>query len=246
MAALTPAKAELIGIILHSALYGIFLILFVGSLYIPLSRLRRQILFVLITVHWVLQLLRLLDAFIYHANDEGGQAHIMLTGQKKNVIKTAFYVAQTFVGDCTMIVYCLGAQLEGHHSSSPSDHGLLVAGSGVAYSFAHLTPKEYFHFDCWSLGITVFATTLCTNVTVTSLIAYRVWSIHRPLKAIAQQSLMPVIQVILESAAIYTLCLILTLAGYLAKENYQFITLDATSPVIGIAFALIIVRVGLG
>ncbi|KAF8889032.1 hypothetical protein BD779DRAFT_1671995 [Infundibulicybe gibba] len=264
MAALTLAEAEMIGILLHSALYGIFLVLFVGSLYIPLSRPRRQstppnrflisvtiVLFVLITVHWVLQLLRLIDAFIYHANDDEGPSKYYADGaQRKNVVKTAFYVAQTFTGDCTMayrLYIVWGRNWKIVVLPALLSTGLLVAGSGATYSFAHLTPGEnIFVSSAGHWVLTVFATTLCTNVTVTSLIAYRVWSIHRPMKGVAQQSSMPVIQVILESAAIYTVCLIPTLAGYLGKENYQFITLDATSPAIGIAFALIIVRVGLG
>ncbi|KAF8889030.1 hypothetical protein BD779DRAFT_1671992 [Infundibulicybe gibba] len=227
MAALTIAEAEMIGIILHSALYGIFLVLFVGSLYIPLSRRRRQstppnrflmsvtiVLFVLITGHWVLQLLRLLDAFIYHADDDGGpSAYYAHETQRKNVVKTAFYVAQTFTGDCAMVyrLYIVwGRNWKVIILPALLTTGLLVAGSGATYSFAHLTPGE--NIFIWSAGplvLTMFATTLCTSVTVTSLIAYRIWSVYRPLKGITQQSPM-------------------------------------TSPAIGIAFALIIVRVGLG
>ncbi|KAF8893080.1 hypothetical protein BD779DRAFT_1798439 [Infundibulicybe gibba] len=264
MAALTLAEAELIGIILHSALYGIFLILFVGSIYVPLSRLRRWtappnrilmsvtiILFILITIHWILQLLRLIDAFIYYADDDGGPSAYYANGAgSKNVVKTAFYIVQTFVGDCTM-VYRLYI-VWGHSwrvSVVPAllASGVLAAGGGVVYSFAHLTPGEnVFVSSAGHWVLAVFAATLGINIIVTSLISYRIWSIHRRLRGIAQHSPMPVVHIILESAAIYTCCLIVTLTGYLSKENYQFISLDATSPVIGIAFALIIVRVGLG
>ncbi|KAF8893081.1 hypothetical protein BD779DRAFT_1508763 [Infundibulicybe gibba] len=235
MTALTLAEAELIGIILHSALYGIFVILFVGSIYVPLSRLRRRtappnrilmsvtiILFILITIHWILQLLRLIDAFIYYADDDGGPSAYYADGAgSKNVTKTAFYIVQTFVGDCTM-VYRLYI-VWGHNWR-------VTAGGGVLYSFTRLTPGEnVFVSSSGHWVLTVFAATLGTNITVTSLISYRIWSVHRPLRGIAQYSLM-------------VFCLIVTLTGYLSKENYQFISLDATSPVIGIAFALIIVR----
>jgi len=265
--ALSISTAELVGMIIHSTLYGLYIVLFIGSLYVPWSRRRRYgrggqpiniilltvtiILFFLITIHWVLQFTRLVDAFVYHYDDEGGpDAYYEYAANIKNVVKTAFYVAQTFVGDFTMVyrLYVVwGRNLWVIILPCLTSFGLLVAGSGVVYEFSHLSQNEsVFITSAGHWVLTVFATTLTTNIIVTVLIAYRIWSIHRPVKGIAQNSLMPVVQIILESAAIYTIVLILTLVGYLAKNNYQFITLDATSPAIGISFALIIVRVGMG
>ncbi|KAF8893077.1 hypothetical protein BD779DRAFT_1508743 [Infundibulicybe gibba] len=273
MAGLTLAEAELIGIVLHSALYGIFLVLFVGSIYVPLSRLRRQtaplnrilmsvqgvtiILFILITIHWILQLLRLIDAFIYHVDDDGGPSAYYANGaESKNVIKTALYLAQMFVGDCTMVyrLYIVwGRNWQVSVLPALLVAGVLVAGSGVVYSFAHLTLGEnVFVSSAGHWVLTVLAATLCINITVTSLIAYRIWSLHRHLKGITQHNLMVSHQRSMSRSHTYRVsppsqcCSTVTLTGYLTKENYQFISLDATSPVIGIAFALIIVRVGLG
>lgn len=41
-------------------------------------------------------------------------------------------------------------------------------------------------------------------------------------------------------------CTFTTFVAYLVQSNFQFPGLDSTSPVIGIVFCLIIVRVGLG
>ncbi|KAJ3779874.1 hypothetical protein GGU10DRAFT_337653, partial [Lentinula aff. detonsa] len=48
------------------------------------------------------------------------------------------------------------------------------------------------------------------------------------------------------SAALYTATALLTLIGYTTKNNWQFITIDMLSPIIGIAFTLISVRMNHG
>ncbi|KAF8889042.1 hypothetical protein BD779DRAFT_1672005 [Infundibulicybe gibba] len=245
MVALTIGMAELVGTVLQSCLYGVYLVLFAGCLYVSLGKQRGRrrpinkflftvtiVLFILITSHWIIQILRLLDAFIYGVDGEPDK-YYGYGANPKNVAKTALYVAQTVVGDCTMIyrLYVVwGRNWKIIVIPSILTVGLTGAGAGVVYAFS----------------LIVFATTLTTNVIVTTLISYRVWSIHRQVATTAQQRITPVIHVIMDSALIYTFFLVLTHAGYLAKNVYQFIALDMASPAIGIAFSLIIVRVGLG
>jgi hypothetical protein len=57
---------------------------------------------------------------------------------------------------------------------------------------------------------------------------------------------MPAIVVVVESAVIIVIWELSTLVLYLLKSNAQFITLNASSPIIGISFMLIIVRVSMG
>ncbi|KAJ3751539.1 hypothetical protein DFH05DRAFT_1539658 [Lentinula detonsa] len=78
----------------------------------------------------------------------------------------------------------------------------------------------------------------------TSLIVARVSRIKRKVKGVAVQSggLATVLHVIIESAALYTATALFTLIGYTTKNNWQFITIDMLSPIIGISFTLISVR----
>jgi len=262
MVALTLAMSELVGTVLQSVLYGIYFMLFVGSIYIPVVKHHRRsrspinkvlltvsiLLFLLISAHWGVQIARLVDAFIVHGHDPN--AYYGDPAQVKNVTKTGLYVAQTFVGDFTMVYRLFivwGRNYKVIILPCLTSFGLLVAGSGVAYSFAHVTPGEdIFNSMAGRWIVSVFATSLSTNMIVTVLIAYKIWTIQRPVKTTSQRSLMPIMAIFLESAAIYTVCLILTHSAYLGKATFQFITLDITSPAIGISFALIIVRVGLG
>ncbi|KAF4567666.1 hypothetical protein EYR40_006669 [Pleurotus pulmonarius] len=264
MPSLTLPMAELAGIVVHSTLFGIYCILFVGSLYVFFAKekgVRRPInkfllivditLFILIVVHWILQIDRLFEAFIYKANDPGGPAaYYKAAREVKFVVKTAFYVAQMFVGDTTMIyrLYIVwGGDWRIVVLPTITTTALTIAGINVVVSFARQAPGvDIFTSASGHWIVTVFATTLFTNILVTSLISWRVWSFSRRLDDINRRSSRPVIQIVVESALIYTVCLLITHVSYLAKAPFQFIALDATSPAIGIAFALLVVRVGLG
>ncbi|TFK34232.1 hypothetical protein BDQ12DRAFT_727017 [Crucibulum laeve] len=196
MVALTPAHAELIGLIVQSALYGIY---------------------------------------------------IINASEKKNVAKTVLYILQTFVGDFTMIYRLFivwGRDWRIILLPSLSSLGLLVAGSGASYSFAHLKSGEsVFVSSAGHWIVAVFVTTLTSNVIVTG----KIWSIDKKTNKLARSgNAMFVVQIILESAGLYTISLIVTHIGYLTNQTYEFVALDATSPIIGISFSLIIVRVGLG
>ncbi|KAL4268227.1 hypothetical protein AB1N83_001997 [Pleurotus pulmonarius] len=264
MPSLTLPMAELAGIVVHSTLFGIYCILFVGSLYVFFAKekgVRRPVnkfllivditLFILIVVHWILQIDRLFEAFIYKANDPGGPAaYYKAAREVKFVVKTAFYVAQMFVGDTTMIyrLYIVwGGDWRIVVLPTITTTALTIAGINVVVSFARQAPGvDIFTSASGHWIVTVFATTLFTNILVTSLISWRVWSFSRRLDDINRRSSRPVIQIVVESALIYTVCLLITHVSYLAKAPFQFIALDATSPAIGIAFALLVVRVGLG
>jgi len=88
------------------------------------------------------------------------------------------------------------------------------------------------------------------NVIVLGLIAYRIWSVESFVRTSESRSnarSMPVVAVIVESAATITGMLLITLVAFLTKSgDVQTIVMDSLGPVIGIAFSLIIIRVGLG
>ncbi|KAJ8696468.1 hypothetical protein PTI98_006336 [Pleurotus ostreatus] len=250
MPSLTLPMAELAGIVVHSTLFGIYCILFVGSLYVFFAKgngVRRPInrfllfvditLFLLIVVHWILQIDRLFEAFIYKAREPGGPAaYYKAAREVKFVVKTAFYVAQMFVGDTTMIyrLYIVwGGDWRIIVLPTITTTALTIAGINVVVSFARQAPGvDIFTSASGHWIVTVFATTLFTNILVTSLISWRVWSFSQRLDDINRRSTRPVIQIVVESALIYTVCLLITHVSYLAKAPFQFIALDATSPAI--------------
>ncbi|KAI0655757.1 hypothetical protein C8Q70DRAFT_413470 [Cubamyces menziesii] len=54
-----------------------------------------------------------------------------------------------------------------------------------------------------------------------------------------------VVEIVIQSAAVYSAALIAMLGTYLADSNAQYVCLDIIQPLIGIVFTLIIIRVGL-
>ncbi|KAJ3735954.1 hypothetical protein DFJ43DRAFT_1208047, partial [Lentinula guzmanii] len=219
------AQAELIGLILHSCLFGLYLFLFFSSLPFNMDAefnikvlkgfnrvllASNALLFVLIAAHWVVQIIRSQRAFIDTVGDVGDAA-------------SAYYAFPADYMNLIKEVLAFGALVA---------FGKTTEGGTI---FASST-------DAWA--ITVFVTTVSINIMTTSLIVARVWRIKQKVKGVAVQSggLATVLHVIIESAALYTATALLTLIGYTTKNNWQFITFDMLSPIIGISFTLISVR----
>jgi len=91
--------------------------------------------------------------------------------------------------------------------------------------------------------------TLITNFCCTSLIAGRIWWVHRKSRSLGRTSgpgLAAPMTLIIESGAIYSVCMLFQIALYSTGSFGYNIVLDATPSIIGITFTLLIVRVGLG
>ncbi|KAH7912488.1 hypothetical protein BJ138DRAFT_1112284 [Hygrophoropsis aurantiaca] len=267
---LTLSAAELAGTLIQSLLFGVYILLFIASIYVLTANRRRTSdkaayrppvnktlftisisLFLLIASHWVISISRLFPAFIYDDYAIGdSDVYLGSAGNPVYVAKIALYVAQMVVADITM-VYRLYT-VWGHSwrviiAPVITTATLLTAGIGAVDSFSRI-PKGLSMFAGKSSGwiATVFGASLATNAIVTASITYRIWSINRNIPSLSSDRLTKVTVIILESAALYTVCLIVTHVSYLVKINFDYVALDVTSPAIGIACSLIIVRVGLG
>ncbi|CCM06755.1 uncharacterized protein FIBRA_09052 [Fibroporia radiculosa] len=87
--------------------------------------------------------------------------------------------------------------------------------------------------------------TLCTNVYCTVMIAWRIWYIHSAIGG-RRGSLMSVLAILVESAAIYTIWTIFFLIACKLYPDLQPLAYLLLSVVTGISFMLINVRVGMG
>ncbi|KAL4257567.1 hypothetical protein AB1N83_009923 [Pleurotus pulmonarius] len=236
---LTLPMAELAGMVVHSTMYGIYVILLSIAI----------ILFVLISAQWIIQISRLFDAFIFIANPTQVYGSVR---SPKNVIKTGLYIGQTVVSDITMVYRLLIVWDRSWRIlifPALITAGLIAAGINVVVSFARSpeTPAAQLFANASSRWITIASTmSLALNLMVTALMAYKIWTIHRMVQRSTPSRIMPVITIIMESAGIYTGFLFTAFVAVLVNHPFLFIVLDATSTAIGIAFSLIIVRVALG
>ncbi|EMD32779.1 hypothetical protein CERSUDRAFT_126585 [Gelatoporia subvermispora B] len=101
-----------------------------------------------------------------------------------------------------------------------------------------------------SSRFTTFATaalvlTVVINITVTSLIVYRIWATARKTQAyvVGRQRSSFVMRIIVESGLLYTATAVVFLGVTAAKSNVEYIVSGSFAQVTGIAFNLIIIRV---
>jgi len=93
--------------------------------------------------------------------------------------------------------------------------------------------------------------TLCTNIVCTSLISFRILHSYRKVSPVLtnssrQSENLLIISILVESAAIYTLLLVGLLVSTRLNSFASYILSDCVSPMIGLVFSYIIVRVGRG
>ncbi|KAF4607456.1 hypothetical protein EYR38_001528 [Pleurotus pulmonarius] len=230
---LTLQMAELAGMVVHSTMYGIYVVLFVGTIYAlcfkhqtmsgrrysrPINKILLSIaviLFVLISAQWLIQISRLFDAFIFIANPTQVYGSVR---SPKNVIKTGLYIGQTVVSDITMVYRLFIVWNRSWRIlifPALITAGLIAAGINVVVSFARSpeTPAAQLFANASSRWITIAST----------------------------MSLALLIHIYLFRGFLFT-----AFVAVLVNHPFLFIVLDATSTAIGIAFSLIIVRVALG
>ncbi|KAK7692891.1 hypothetical protein QCA50_004526 [Cerrena zonata] len=255
-------ESKLVSIFVQTLLYGIFSVLFVISIWV----LRRKMsggagmgatmfgvavtMWVLATMHLGVNFARIFNAFITYRNEPGGPAaYFYDLSSFTNVFGSAIYITQTLVGDgfvlyraaivwnknlWIIVLPCLLLT------------GSAVSGGVILYIFAKIDTQTEIFSDQLSHWISsFFALTLATNIICTTLVAFKIWQVNKLSVRVGATNLIPVFFVVIESGALYSMTLIVLLATYLAGSWSQYLLIDALSPIIGIVFSFVIVRLGL-
>ncbi|KAF4570156.1 hypothetical protein EYR36_009962 [Pleurotus pulmonarius] len=104
----------------------------------------------------------------------------------------------------------------------------------------------------------MFSSTVIANIMITGMIIYKVWKTNQATAAIVSTDLQgysrarpmkltwSVLYTLLESAGLYTLSVIITAISIVFTGESFGVFLSTLGPMIGIAFSLIILLVGLG
>ncbi|THU98045.1 hypothetical protein K435DRAFT_600266, partial [Dendrothele bispora CBS 962.96] len=242
---------------------GYFSILFIIALYVLLVKQKKHqtlnkpmivvsiVMFLLATVHAGVDLRRVLDAFLHTDNPTGYLSKVNTVAYS---VKSTAYCIQTLVGD-GFVLYRLYLVWNGDKRVVIPLLICFIAsigvGIGALQGFARASPQAPVFITELHQIVSFFSLTLVTNFCCTTLIAARIWWSHRRMAgnnmAVYGRSVMPAAVIIIESGAIYSVCLIILLILYLSGSFAQYIALDAVSlSWEGIVFSLIIVRVGLG
>lgn len=257
---------QLVLIVAESGLYGIFLVFLVSALEAIRQRRKRGdpcilllsvsvCLCITITAHLVLDVARAFDAFILLdpvPTQPGASAATLFfedLSNRKYVAASCFYVVTTCVGDAFMIYRLYIVWGRNPWIIIPPtivQAGLSAVGGVIQWLVAAKANGSIFQtvggwITAW------FVLTFCTNTYCTLLIAYKVWLTKRNVSRMGSTQPSPVQRVInalIQSAAIYSFCLLLSLALYVQKSNVQFVLASTNCPTVGIAFTMIAARTG--
>ncbi|KII91947.1 hypothetical protein PLICRDRAFT_526546 [Plicaturopsis crispa FD-325 SS-3] len=130
-----------------------------------------------------------------------------------------------------------------------SRRGMTAIGIYWCYTLSLVQPGQDFETKALSTRVTAFyAITLSLNFICTILIAYKIRMIQHSVASYStlDSELTRVVAMVVESGAIYSAYLIIMIATYSSGSPTMFIFLNSISPIIGIVFSAVIVRVGLG
>jgi len=259
---------QLAAVILESLFYGIYFVLLIqcGEALLFRAKTRNEsilkpmpltaiILFITITTHWILDILLAFEAFIRPVNEgycvvAGGlnpaEMVYLNLPDVKNVLTSAFYVITTLVGDGFMIYRLYIMWSRNIIIAIPPVImclALAVTGGMVTYLFSQATTPLFQAAGAWITAC--FVLTFVCNLYSTGLIAFRLFRSNRQFNRVSMEigsGVSKVMEILVESAVLYGICITLALGTYVGNSNVQFAVVSINNPVIGIIFCMIVAR----
>jgi len=246
--------SAILAIILESILYGISSFLFgiaVWSLTyqrksaeVPRSMLAAAcLLFLLSTLRVVLDVSHVWEGFMYSTNID-----LFFDDVSKDTVKNALYEVETLVGDAIVIYRCYVVWQRIDVIIIPVIGWFTVAVTATytVWSMSQLpmTPDIVFLQETRKWVIAFYTMALFTNLIATSVLAFKLWLVHRRSSRLrtTKSKVYPILLVIMECGALYSMSLVTMMATYLSGSNGAYIILDMIGQIIPITFSLIIVR----
>ncbi|XP_006455987.1 hypothetical protein AGABI2DRAFT_195264 [Agaricus bisporus var. bisporus H97] len=257
-----PETAHLVAAWTEVLLYGIYTCLYIEAAYIMLKKRRENIvsanvflvatflMYIVSTAHIVLGLHRLLTAFVYRL--EPPALYFMDFRRWETVAHSSMLCIMTWLGDMLVIYRCW---IVWHYNFLVILLPLIllifefVVNIMLLVWFTHFGMASFDTVMSWMA--TIYPLVFAQNIITTGLIAFKIWTQHRistasgVIDTSTRLSLINILRIFIESAAIYTFQIMVLLILYPMKHNAQFIVQSAVIPSIGIVFVLIAVRVHL-
>ncbi|KAI9436015.1 hypothetical protein H4582DRAFT_1958494 [Lactarius indigo] len=258
--AISFSLSEIVALAIESFCYGIYFALFGSSVKVLLNK-RKSIsgamlllglvgvFSVLITWHVITDAVRIVYAFKDSQLPIGGDLYFANVASALSLIKTALYLVITILFDAFILYRCW---LIWDRSlvviALPfliflADIGTGVAAvqglSGIAKGDSVFIQRQE------KITKSFFSSTVAVNGLCSLLIAYRVWVRQNPVRDSRKSfGLSKEAAILVESAALYFVTLICLISTYTRQSNAFNVFLDMASPIIGIAFTLIVLRMG--
>jgi len=206
------------------------------------------------TLHMGNDIQWILDGFLDPNNVSLQGLFVSRLNTPRTITKFVSYCAQTLLGD-VFLVYRLHAVWQNIWMTIPFIICSLTSAAlvMVATNIAAHSPESVLVFSppFRQYPLAFSALTLATNAMCTILIAGKIrWIHHKTTRSFISKmggpKLASPMVLIIESGALYSICLVLQILLYASGSVAALLLLDSLPNIIGISFSLIIVRLGLG
>ncbi|KAI0072951.1 hypothetical protein K474DRAFT_1775067 [Panus rudis PR-1116 ss-1] len=208
------------------------------------------IMFLIATMHLGMNCYRLLCGYINHGGEPGGAVtYLSNLSSWSHIFKDTLYATQELFGDAVAIYRCY---IIWNHEWKVVVFPIMVfvvsavSGYTVCGTYATVDPNDTVFNPRLKQWITIFfAIAVVQSALTTGLIAFRIWHVdrHSARYRMAESSLMPVVWILVESASLQLLGEVILLILYLAHSNAQYILLEIVTPLVGITFTAMIIRI---
>ncbi|KAJ7439066.1 hypothetical protein B0H11DRAFT_2103248 [Mycena galericulata] len=258
-------KTFLVAAWLEVLAYGCFFVVFFIGVYIHFGFHKGQslhnkimfcisvLMFIIATMHLAINVFRLIRGYVDFALAPGGPAgYIGTLNRWDHMMKDTLYATQSMVGDAAAIYRCWILWSRDYRVIViPASLLMITIGSGY-YITDVLYPRENPDASIFSPTLLKFITlfyaiAVTQNIITTGLMSWRLWQGERRIGGhrLGESTLMPILRILIESAALYLFVEILLLATYAVNYNVQYIILESVTPIAGLTFSLITIRINL-
>lgn len=264
MAFISLDAAALMSTALEGILYGFSVLMFIGTMWaLTHKRSVRDInrpvaaaavlLLILSTAHIILDIFRTEYGLVTYRNTYQGDpaAYFADVSQGTYAIKNSIYVVQTLLGDAVAIYRCYVVWQAAWVIILPIMLWCGVAVTGVlsVYGDSQTSSTGIISAEVTMECMGAFcALTLAANLLSSGLLAYRIWKIERNVSTSRATKVMTtsIMRVVMDSAILYSIALLATVAGSLCSGSGPFVLIDMLTPIISIAFYMVIIRIAIG
>ncbi|KAK7055352.1 hypothetical protein R3P38DRAFT_2499429 [Favolaschia claudopus] len=261
-------EAGIISTVLEGVLYGFSVLMFIATVWcLTNGRAHSQINYTMVTIACLLLILSTIVSFgcIHIAVDikriytglvlnrffPGGPSAWFANGSDESFIfKNSIYSFQTAIGDGVVIYRCYMVWRSWWIIVLPvilwCSVAATAAGTVITLSQPAADSADIFVKRTGQWITAFYATTLTCNLVATAILAYKLWAIERGSHGRVGKSMTwPVLMIIVDAGALYSITLIAALTCFVSKSNAQYIVLDMVTPIISIAFYMVLLRVGI-
>ncbi|PPQ91646.1 hypothetical protein CVT25_013201 [Psilocybe cyanescens] len=266
---LSLEKTFLIATWVEGILYGFLFCIFGGTMYLHFSSdyskvgskrerhatvmiIISSIMFFIATFHAVMVVIRFLHGFSDELlASEGPGGYLGELRRWDHILKDTLYTTQVNLGSAAAIYRCW-TLWNFNWKVVVFPIILLLTNTAVGYvvcgTYPSIEPTASIfnsHITQWIK--TLYALAVVLNATITCLLIYRIWAIRKDSASyrLGNCSSIPIVHILIDSAALQLPFEIILLALYAAGLNAQYIMLECITPVVAITFNAITIRLKL-